>query len=273
MPNHTPAERQYIMDFGCPNDGSRVAPGRWLCGDCERAYLRLLRDLDGQLKALRSVALRQVRIGAREHAPSNGFAPSPIDWDAQELFEQSCEWMRGVCARLKPEWAKVPLRQWRGLWNRLVANRSTLLTLEDAPEDYAALRELSDRIERRLAPMPELVLWGHCPACDADVMAPRDAKWADCKECGAQLNLAEIRVAYLDAAARTELGGAAREGLHITRTQSGAAEWLSETTGRRFSAQQLAMWRRRGKLPSCRSVGGGYWEWSVRELLACAGGE
>lgn len=259
--------------IGCGYCGGKAKAGRMLCAKCEADYLHILRGLNRQLQALNSVALKQARIGQPEHRPSDGFAPSPIDWDAWQLLEVAALLMRSLCAELNPQWARIPLRQWRGLWIRLIANKNTLLSLPTAAEDYRDLKTMAERIDKRLAPPVERVRYGHCPSCGADVMAPRGAQYADCEACGVELRLAEVRLAYFDSAAATELGEAARDGLHITRTRSGAAEWLSEATGRRFSGKQVENWRRRGKLPSCNKAGDGYWEWSVRELLACAGGE
>ena len=256
--------------IGCPNDGNTVTPGRWLCKTCEQDYVRQLGSLGTSLPALADVAWKQARIGKTEHHPSTGFPPSPIDWDAQELMDEAVQWMRMMAGRLEPRWEHV--QRWRRLWNLLASRRTTLLTLDTAPTDYENLIHIMDRIERGLTSKPENILWGHCLACGARVMAPRGAKWADCTECGVSMRLAEIRVAYLDEAARTELGAAAQSGMHITRTNQGAADWLTETTGHRFRAQQVANWRSRGKLPSCKRLKDGYWEWSVGELLTCAGG-
>ena len=268
---------------GCPNDGNKVAPGRWLCGECERDYLRRLRGLNRQLEALNSVAMKQARIGAPEHHPSNGFAPSPIDWDAQELMDEAIEWMKITLSGLKEQWVRIPSRQWRLMWNRITANRTTLLTLDTAPYDYMNLVRISDRIERRLTPPVEERLVGVCPECAKQcdetgepirqpIMGQPGQIYADCPRCGAELQLIAVRRDYLDAAARTELGEAASSGMHITRTNQGAADWLTETTGRRFTADQIRNWRRRRKLPSCKRVNDGYWEWSVSELLTCVGG-
>ena len=265
------------LTVGCPNDQNPVTPGRWLCPACETDYLDRLRSLNGQLAALRSVALKQARIGTPEHRPSTGFPPSPIDWQAQQLVDETAEWMRVRLALIDATCANAPLRRWRMMWTKLVANRRTLLTLDTAPYDYHALRRLSERIERRLTPQPDRLMCGHCPACGAPVLAPRKARRQECRECGTMLDLAQVRVAWLDQAAATELGEAAATGMHITRTQAGAAEWLMDMLpGRRFTANQVKGWRRRGKLPSCRRVGRPSehcWEWSIRELLACAGDE
>ena len=261
------------QNVGCPNDGNQVAPGRWLCKDCERDYLRRLKALNGLMQALDSVAMREARVGSQQgRRPTTGFAPSPIDWTADTLRDDAAYWMRLVLSRVYVGHGLIPLNQWRRMWVGLVARRNTILTLDTAPYDYSDLVHVTDRIDRRLTPQPDRILWGHCPECDAKIYAPRQAQYADCPGCGATLRLADVRVAYLDRAAETELGSAAKSGMHITRTNQGAADWLTETTGRRFTADQIRNWRRRRKLPSCRRLDDGYWEWSVSELLTCAGG-
>ena len=260
------------QNVGCPNDGNQVAPGRWLCKDCERDYLRRLKALNGLMQALDSVAMREARIGSQGRRPTTGFAPSPIDWTADTLRDDAAYWMRLVLSRVYVGHGLIPLNQWRRMWVGLVARRNTILTLDTAPYDYSDLVHVTDRIDRRLTPQPDRILWGHCPECDAKIYAPRRARYAGCPGCGAALRLADVRVAYLDRAAETELGSAAKSGMHITRTQSGAAEWLTETVGRRFTATQVKKWRQRKKLPSCKRLDDGYWEWSIGELLACAGG-
>lgn len=261
------------MQLGCPIDAHQPQLGHLLCPHCEHDYLTRVRALNNQLRALTTIALRQARIGTKHHQPTTGFPPSPIDWNAQQLIDQTTQWLHDVATSINPLWKTIPQHQWRKLWTRLITNYTTLLTIPTAAGDYLDLRSLSQEIEQRLTPQPEKRTVGHCPGCNALIQAARGVKTMMCPQCGESLDLAKVREAYLDDAARSELGTATLDGLHITRTRSGAAEWLSETLGRRFTGKQVENWRRRGKLPSCRRLGGGYWEWKVGELLACAGGE
>ena len=108
-----------------------------------------------------------------------------------------------------------------------------------------------------------------CPEClqttDGDggpvrtpILAEPGRRWAVCPECGAFLDLREVRARYLESAG----------GLHITRTRADAARWLSEQTGIHVTGKTLDNWRYAGRLHP-RHVEGRYWEWDVRELLSC----
>ena len=159
--------------IGCPSEGNRVAPGRMLCKDCERDYLRRLKALNGLMQALDSVAMREARVGSQQgRRPTTGFAPSPIDWTADALRDDAARWMRLVLSRIYVGHGLIPLSQWRRMWVGLVVRRNTILTLDSAPCDYMALVHVTDRIDRRLTPQPDRILWGHCPECDAKIYAP-----------------------------------------------------------------------------------------------------
>ncbi|MBT1171730.1 hypothetical protein JS536_11485 [Bifidobacterium sp. SO4] len=100
-----------------------------------------------------------------------------------------------------------------------------------------------------------------CPDCGRDVLAGKGELLWRCR-CGRVVNIPLLREETRERV----------EGVHLTRTPAGLAEWLRENYGYRVSRKQVTDWLRRGKLPSSKPVEDGYWEFNVREVLTLAMG-
>lgn len=245
--------------IGCPECGGRIKTGRWMCCDCERKYLTLLRDVRPTMQALNSLAMKTARTDAREIGGSRGFAPSPIDWSMERLHSELAEWIRETASHVKESWGNVPLRQWRFLWTRLAANRNTLLQLSETPEDYARLKRLMQVIDRAVHPAEGMKLAGQCHECGTPLMTASDEPVITCHICGEANNVDEIHGRMLCILA----------GWHVTKTPQGASEWIRENTGVTISRNLIRMRIKRGTL-SVRPEGDGYYRFRVKDLLALA---
>lgn len=246
--------------IGCPECGGRVAPGRWMCHECERRYLTLLRDVRPTMQALNSLAMKTARVGGRERGGGSGFAPSPIDWGMERLHTELAEWIRDTASHVRESWGSVPLRQWRLLWTRLVTNRTTLLQVPEAPEDHARLKRLMHAIDRTMHPGEDARLAGQCRACGTPLMATRDEHAITCPMCGETNDTDETHDRMLHALA----------GYYTTTTPQGAADWIRENTGVKISRNLIRMRVKRGTL-AAHPEGDGYYRFPIAELLALAG--
>lgn len=245
--------------IGCPECGGRVAPGRWMCHECERRYLTLLRDVRPTMQALNSLAMKTARTGDRARGGGDGFAPSPIDWGMERLHTELAEWIRGTASHVREKWGSVPLRQWRLLWDRLVANRNTLVQLPEAPDDYRRLRGIMTAFDRASHPGEDMRLAGLCIRCGGPVMCRKDDETAECPACGAVSDVGELGDRIMDRWRR----------MHVTRTPTGAARWIAEETDVRVSRDVVRLRIKRGTLPAV-PVGDGYYEFVLGDLLDIA---
>lgn len=98
-----------------------------------------------------------------------------------------------------------------------------------------------------------------CPECGREVLAAKGETLRLCK-CGNPVNVTELR----------EQSRAKAEAMHITKTPAGMSQWLRENYGYEVSRKTITDALRRGKLPSSKPVEGGYWEFSIREIVAFA---
>lgn len=90
-------------------------------------------------------------------------------------------------------------------------------------------------------------------------MAAKGEALRPCK-CGDPVNVAELR----------EQSQAEAESIHLTKTPAGMSQWLRENYGYEVSRKVIIMWIRRGKLPSSKPIEGGYYEFSIREIVSMA---
>lgn len=247
------------MDFGCPECGGKVAPGRWMCHGCETKYLRLLRDVRPTMQALTSLAMKTSHAGARCHGGGDGFAPSPIDWGMERLRSELGEWLQTTASNLKASYGLIPLRQWKRIWTMLVANRNSLLQLPSVHDDYRNLNRIMILIDHATHPGEDMMLAGQCPDCHMPIMCPKGAKTAKCAYCGAEHDVETLHNA-MDA----KIGG-----LHITRTPQGAADWIRQETGIKISRNLIRMRVKRGTL-TARPEGDGYYRFKISDLIALA---
>ena len=134
-----------------------------LCASCRENYWQLIRQLGHvQLPALRSIMLRQARIGTPAHTPSRGNAPIPIDTHAQDLIADSEAWLAEQAGKIRAAYAGY---DWRKAWFAIISNRRTILDMSTAADDYAALEHISRRNETALTPEEAMVIIGTCPQC------------------------------------------------------------------------------------------------------------
>lgn len=247
------------MDFGCPECDGKVAPGRWMCRDCEATYLRLLRDVRPTMQALTSLTMKTSHAGARCHGGGDGFAPSPIDWGMERLRSELGEWIQTTASNLKASYGLIPLRQWKRIWTLLVANRNSLLQLPTSHDDYRRLRNIMTLIDHATHPDEGLMLAGQCPDCGTPIMCPKTAKTAKCEYCGDAHDVGTLRTAM-----NTKISS-----LHITRTPQGAADWIRQETGTKISRNMIHMRIKRGKL-AAHPEGDGYYRFKISDLIALA---
>ena len=122
------------------------------------------------------------------------------------------------------------------------------------------LTRACERIERIVDRVPRLRrIVGMCPECGREVLAAKGETLRLCK-CGSPVNVTELR----------EQSRVKAEAMHITKTPAGMSQWLRENYGYEVSRKTITDALRRGKLPSSKPVEGGYWEFSIREIVAFA---
>ena len=278
-----------MQQHECPICAGNTAPGRTLCHDCERDVVDTLQWLRRiGMPTLRQVAYREVSFAEPSPRHGNrGVAPSPVNERAQALYvdcERELQLIAGALG-VRP----VGCDRWGRARTLLDAPRLLVILLMYANQvtngntivhDYATLTSMRDRVERVITPPEERMMVGVCPYCleagcpvtdpntgetreeptRTDIFAVRGQTTATCPACGATLDLSDVRLRYLRSAGL----------LHITRTQSDAARWISATTGVYVTGRELKDWRRRGKMPNTHHIEGKYWQWSVIDLLKCA---
>ena len=123
----------------------KPATANLLCASCREDYWTLIRQLGHvQLPALRSIMLRQARIGTPAHTPSRGNAPMPIDTHAQDLIADSEAWLAEQAGKIRAAYAAY---DWRKAWYAIISNKHTILTMSTAADDYAALEHIIRRNE------------------------------------------------------------------------------------------------------------------------------
>ena len=247
------------MDFGCPECGGKVAPGRWMCRDCETKYLRLLRDVRPTMQALTSLTMKTSHAGARCHGGGDGFAPSPIDWGMERLRSELGEWIQTTASNLKASYGLIPLRQWKRIWTLLVANRNSILQLPSVHDDYRSLRHIMMLIDHATHPGEDMMLAGQCPDCHMPIMCPKGAKTAKCACCDTEQDAETLHTAMT-----AKIGN-----LHITSTPQGAADWIRRETGIKISRNLIHMRIKRGKL-AAHPEGDGYYQFKISDLIALA---
>lgn len=122
------------------------------------------------------------------------------------------------------------------------------------------LTRACERIERIVDRVPRSRrIVGMCPGCGREVLAAKGETLRLCK-CGNPVNVTELR----------EQSRAKAEAIHLTKTPAGMSQWLRENYGYEVSRKTITDALRRGKLPGSKPVEGGYWEFSIREIVAFA---
>lgn len=206
-----------------------------LCASCRETYWQLIRQLGHvQLPALRSIMLRQARIGTTTHTPSRGNAPLPIDTHAQDLIADSEAWLAEQAGKIRAAYAGY---DWRKAWYAIIGNQHTILNMSTAADDYANLQHITRRNEQALTPEDELIILGTCPTCNHQLAGTPDAESATCPTCHEEWAAPAIKAARDERLWQVQ----------ITGTPSDAAKELKRY-GLTVSRNLISQWLRRGKL-------------------------
>lgn len=214
---------------------TKQAAANMLCPDCREDYWKLIGQLGHiQLPTLRSIMLRQAHIGPTSHMPNRGSAPLPIDTHAQDLIAESEAWLAEQAGKINSHYANLP---WWKAWQRLIANKHTILNMGTAAGDYASLQHIIRRNEQALTPEDELIILGTCPKCDSMLTGTPEAESVTCQGCRREWAAPSIK------AARDERLWQVR----ITGTPSDAAKELKRY-GLTVSRNLISQWLKRGKL-------------------------
>lgn len=218
----------------CPTCGTQIKPTSWICGNCQKDYWQLIYRLGHeQLPALHSLSLKQARIGKRQHTPSSGYAPLPLDQHALDLIDASSQWLAETAGKINTAYANL---SWDKAWKRILANRHTVLNMPTIDDDYRTLQRIIRRNNLALTPPEDMILIGTCPHCSRRLQAPPDALTASCT-CGGEWSVPAIKA---------ERDRKLWE-LQITGTPSDAANELKRY-GLSVSRNLISQWLKRGKL-------------------------
>lgn len=261
----------------CSVCGEVVETGVVLCGYCSKDYRKRLEWLeDVGMPALGDVAYKRVSLASRtEIYTRSPFPSAPLNQTAYMAYENAEGFLQrlGAKARIAPFVADErgttrTVLKWHWLLPLLEDRVVMLCSLGTAGCDYRGLTKVCERVESFIVRPASRKLIGICPECikmlDENGDQTRTAiysiegeAYSVCPECGAFLNLKQVRHEYVEAAKQKDL--------HITRTRKGAADWVRETLGVSVTPKQLDNWRVRGYLHP-KKVEGRYWEWDVMEL-------
>lgn len=213
----------------------KQATANMLCASCRETYWQAIRQLGHvQLPALRSIMLRQARIGTPTHTPSRGSAPMPIDTRAQALITDSEAWLAEQAGKINARYSNL---SWDKAWKKITANKHTILSMSTAADDYAALEHISRRNETALTPEDELIILGTCPSCHRQLTGTPDAETVTCQHCRTEWPAPAIKAARDERLWQVQ----------ITGTPSDAAKELKRY-GLSVSRNLISQWLRRGKL-------------------------
>lgn len=206
-----------------------------LCQTCREDYWAMIYQLGHvQLPALRSIMLRQARIGTTTHTPSRGNAPLPIDTRAQDLITESEAWLAEQAGKIRAAYAAY---DWRKAWYAIISNRHTILNMSTAADDYASLQHIVRRNEQALTPEDELIILGTCPNCHTLLTGTPEAESVTCPDCHMEWAAPAIKAARDERLWQVQ----------ITGTPSDAAKELKRY-GLTISRNLISQWLRRGKL-------------------------
>lgn len=226
-----------------------------LCSNCREDYWKLIRQLGHiQLPTLRSIMLRQAHIGPTSHTPNQGSAPLPIDTHAQDLIADSEEWLAEQAGKINQHYGNLP---WRKAWQRLIANKHTILEMSTAADDYAALEHISRRNETALTPEDELIIIGTCPNCHTLLTGTPEAESVTCQGCHEEWAAPAIKAARDQRLWQIQLTG----------TPSDAAKELKRY-GLTISRNLISQWLRRGKLHATPTKTKNQYVFNLGELAA-----
>ena len=226
-----------------------------LCAKCTANYWSMIRQLGHvQLPALRSIMLKQARIGNLGHAPGRGNAPLPIDTHAQDLITESEAWLDEQAGKINATYANLP---WDKAWKRIIANKHTILNMSTAADDCANLQHIIRRNEQALTPEDELILLGTCPNCHSMLTGTPEAESVTCQGCRREWAAPAIKAARDERLWQVQ----------ITGTPSDAAKELKRY-GLTVSRNLISQWMRRGKLHATPTKTKNQYVFNLGELAA-----
>lgn len=206
-----------------------------LCQNCRETYWTLIRQLGHvQLPALRSIMLKQARIGNPAHTPNKGNAPLPINTRAQDLIADSEAWLAEQAGKIRAAYAGF---DWRKAWCAIISNRHTILNMSTAADDYASLQHIIRRNEQALTPEDELIILGTCPNCHSMLTGTPEAESATCPDCHMEWAAPAIKAARDERLWQVQIAG----------TPSDVAKELKRY-GLTASRNLISQWLKRGKL-------------------------
>lgn len=244
----------------CPNCGNPTTAGWSICQSCLRRYVEDIGSLAHVIPALRALADRTARIGARSHAPSRGVAPLPISTHWQEQWERASRLMLDIASTVDIRYSLLRPESWRKAWCKAISSRNSLAVSGRTPDlmlDLHATLIDFDGMMRERDPRVTVV---SCTECGQRIAAPFGMRAGDCPSCGVRLDLEALVTEHeRDARSRTVDGSPAE-----------LASWLSNVIGRRVSRKQVEWLLRSGRLHGCERLGSGRWRVVAGELLDAA---
>ena len=225
-----------------------------LCAKCTANYWSMIRQLGHvQLPALRSIMLKQARIGNLGHAPGRGNAPLPIDTHAQDLIAESEAWLDEQAGKINATYANLP---WDKAWKRIIANKHTI-NMSTAADDYTALEHISRRNETALTPEEAMVIIGTCPQCGHQATSTPQADEWTCPHCKWQGGVQAIKATRDNKLWQLEYTGKPVE----------VARYLSKMDVH-CTSDQIRQWLTRGKLHATPTKHKGEYVFNLGEITA-----
>lgn len=232
-----------------------------LCTQCRKTYAATLHKLRINLHTLDQIARRQVKLTEHGTGAKTSETPTPINLTMLDLIDQTEDILQDACVDAGFTW----LDRWPRLIPRMMTRLGLLCKAPHAGHYLHRLIRQLDKITPITDRRPRLRrLIGPCPAenCDGEITAGQGETWRMCDKCGRLVNIPALKTDMAEAI----------EKVHLTRTPAGLADWLHHEYGYQITRKQVTNWLQRGKLPSSKPVpdSDGYWEFSIREVLAMA---
>lgn len=243
----------------CQYCSTPTKPPFALCRGCRRDYAQTIHQLRKNLQLLRSVARHEYTISDHGTGGKPSDPPAPVNLHALDMIDETEDLLQDTCVDAGFTW----LDTWPRLTLRMLRDMGTLCRAPHAGQCMRRIQRENERIQPYVDRRPRTRrIIGHCPECGHEITAGRGEQWRICPECTTLVSVAEAR----------ETATREVDRYHLTRTPAGLAEWLKTEYGVEVGRKQVTDWIRRGKLPSTRPVDGepGYWEFSLREVLAVA---
>lgn len=226
-----------------------------LCAKCTADYWAMIYQLGHiQLPTLRSIMLRQAHIGTPAHTPNKGNAPLPIDVHAQDLITESEAWLAEQAGKIRPQYGNLP---WSKAWQRIIANKHTILTMSTAADDYTNLQHIVRRNEQALTPEEAMVIIGTCQKCGHQATStPQSETWT-CPDCKWQGGVQAIKAERDNKLWQLEYTGKPVE----------VARYLAKMDIH-CTSDQIRQWLTRGKLHATPTKHKGEYVFNLGEITA-----